>query len=113
MGNKNSKIDTAKIVTRCFAVRDFRAASAISANGNNEDADEKELSGHAAVFDSVTSIGGWWNETIARGAFDACDFDDVYCFSSIICRIKFHWLAVVGIMEIVRCNYPLMMSDFS
>jgi HK97 family phage prohead protease len=80
MGNKNSKIDTAKIVTRCFAVRDFRAASAISKKDDDGDSDERELSGHAAVFDSVTSIGGWWNEIIARGAFDTCDFDDVLFF---------------------------------
>jgi HK97 family phage prohead protease len=36
--------------------------------------------GHAAVFNSMTDIGGWYKEIIERGAFDGCDFDDVLFF---------------------------------
>lgn len=31
--------------------------------------DKRTLTGYAAVFDSPTDIGGYWTETIARGAF--------------------------------------------
>jgi len=38
------------------------------------------IEGHAAVFGQTTIIAGLWKETIARGAFDKCDFTDVlYC----------------------------------
>jgi HK97 family phage prohead protease len=35
------------------------------------------IQGHAAVFNQVASIGGWFNEIIERGAFDKTDFTDV------------------------------------
>lgn len=66
-----------KVIRRCFAVKDFRAA-AINTDGGDES--EKELTGHAAVFNSITSIGGWWNEVIDARAFDGCNFDDVLFF---------------------------------
>lgn len=62
------------IVTRSYCVPDFRATQPIA------DDPSKRLEGHAAVFDAMTNIGGWYNEIIARGAFDGCDFDDVLFF---------------------------------
>ncbi|MBR0599042.1 HK97 family phage prohead protease [Sinanaerobacter chloroacetimidivorans] len=35
------------------------------------------IEGHAAVFNQVANIGGWFNEVIERGAFDKTDFTDV------------------------------------
>lgn len=35
-----------------------------------EDGEQIRVEGYAAVFDEVTSIGGYWDEQIARGAFD-------------------------------------------
>lgn len=49
---------------RNFAMEDLQANEAI-------------ISGHAAVFNQVTNIGGWFNEVIERGAFDNTDFKDV------------------------------------
>ncbi|MCL2771977.1 MAG: HK97 family phage prohead protease [Oscillospiraceae bacterium] len=40
------------------------------------------ITGHAAVFDSKADIGGWWEETIARGAFDESDLSDVPLFKN-------------------------------
>lgn len=77
MATKNEKVDRTMIVTRSFAVPDFRAVNTPAAAGGTA---EKKLEGHAAVFDAMTSIGGWWDEIIARGAFDGCDFDDVLFF---------------------------------
>lgn len=70
---KHKDIDKSKLVTRSFIVPDFRATQP---DGQTT----KRLEGHAAVFDSKTSIGGWFYEIIARGAFDGCDFDDVPFF---------------------------------
>ncbi|CQR73310.1 Caudovirus prohead protease [Sporomusa ovata DSM 2662] len=61
-------------LTRKFKVTDFRAVQPTDQN------ETKSLEGHAAVFNSMTSIGGWYNEIIERGAFDGCDFDDVLFF---------------------------------
>ena len=67
------KFDESMLLTRSFKVPDFRAIQP-------EDKTTKRLEGHAAVFDSMTSIGGWYNEIISRTAFDGCDFDDVLFF---------------------------------
>ena len=40
------------------------------------------VTGHAAVFDVKTDIGGWWEESIARGAFDESDLTDVPFFKN-------------------------------
>jgi len=34
----------------------------------------RKISGYAAVFEQKTKIGTWYEEQIARGAFDECDF---------------------------------------
>lgn len=40
-----------------------------------EDGQEsRRISGYAAVFDEKAKIGSWYEEHIARGAFDECDF---------------------------------------
>lgn len=44
------------------------------------DSDEVKVSGYAAVFDQVTSIGGWYNEIIERGAFAGAIKDDDVVF---------------------------------
>lgn len=56
-------------VVRSFNVSDFKTTD-----------DKFNVEGHAAVFNQTTSIGGWFNEVIERGAFDNCDFDDVLFF---------------------------------
>lgn len=38
------------------------------------DGDSRKISGYAAVFEQKTKIGTWYEEQIARGAFDECDF---------------------------------------
>lgn len=53
-------------VKRNFGLVDLRAVD-----------DGNYIEGHPAVYDQMTSIGGWFNEVIERGAFDGCDFDDV------------------------------------
>lgn len=55
---------------RNFAMADLRA---IEPNADNQ----STISGHAAVFNQVTNICGWFNEVIERGAFDSTDFKDV------------------------------------
>jgi len=77
VGKKSSKkeIDRSMVLTRSYNVPDFRAIAVIE-----EACQTSRLEGHAAVFGSMTSIGGWYNEIIERGAFDATDFDDVLFF---------------------------------
>ena len=36
--------------------------------------ESRKISGYAAVFEQKTKIGTWYEEQIARGAFDECDF---------------------------------------
>lgn len=67
------KFDENKIVKRAFEFKDIRAIE--PTDGGNA-----ILEGHAAVFNSKTSIGDWFNEIIDRGAFDGCDFTDVPLF---------------------------------
>jgi HK97 family phage prohead protease len=75
VGSKKSKPkDETMLLTRGFKVPDFRAVQQPIAGVDDT---EKVLVGHAAVFDSMTNIGGWYNEIIERGAFDGCNFDDV------------------------------------
>jgi HK97 family phage prohead protease len=73
MSKKIKDFDKSMLVTRSFNVPDFRATQM-------PDQGPSRLEGHAAVFDSMTSIGCWYNEIIQRGAFDGCDFDDVLFF---------------------------------
>jgi HK97 family phage prohead protease len=64
-----SKINQPQLMTRefrSFAMPDLRA-----------DGEGGTVHGHAAVFDQMTSIGGWFNEIVERGAFDKTDFRDV------------------------------------
>lgn len=58
-------------VKRNFAIADLRAIE------QTENSNESIISGHAAVYDQMTNIGGWFNEVIERGAFDNTDFKDV------------------------------------
>lgn len=67
-----SKVDKFKnesTVLRSFNINDFKTTD-----------EEYNIQGHSAVFDKVTSIGGWFDEVIERGAFDECDFSDVSLF---------------------------------
>ena len=56
---------------RNFAMADLRA---IEPSADNNQA---VASGHAAVFNQITNIGGWFNEVIELRAFDNTDFTDV------------------------------------
>lgn len=51
---------------RNFSMADLRALT----DGNT-------IEGHAAVYDQVANINGWFNEVIERGAFNNTDFTDV------------------------------------
>jgi HK97 family phage prohead protease len=53
---------------RAFSMPDLRATATEGGN---------IIEGHAAVFGQKTSIAGWFNEIILRGAFDKTDFKDV------------------------------------
>lgn len=55
---------------RSVTVNDFSAAEG------------GKITGHAAVFDTATDIGGYFQEIIARGAFDKCDLTDVPLFKN-------------------------------
>ncbi len=69
-------------VRRGFRVNDFRAANPV------EEKTTRQVSGHPAVYDSVVDIGGYFEEVIERGAFDACDFSDVlFCINHDLDRI--------------------------
>ena len=57
-------------VRRSYTVSDFQTSTEERYN----------IQGHAAVFNQMVSIGGWFNEIIERGAFDGCDFRDVSLF---------------------------------
>lgn len=62
----------AEVAYRSYqGVQEFRAIT--------ED-DAKKVEGHPAVFGKPADIGGWFQETIERGAFDGCDFTDVLLF---------------------------------
>lgn len=56
---------------RNFAMADLRAIEP------TQDNNQTIISGHAAVFNQMTNIGGWFNEVIERGAFNNTDFKDV------------------------------------
>ena len=59
------------VCRRKYAGQEFRAA--------DQDG-EKHLTGHPAVFNSPTDIGGYFEEVIEPGAFDGCDLTDVLFF---------------------------------
>lgn len=59
---------------RCSGL-DFRAA-------DGEEEREKIITGHPAVFDCKTDIGGFFYEIVERGAFDECDLTDVCLFAN-------------------------------
>ena len=66
MKNKHKLPCKDEQVIRSFELADLRAAD-----------DGATIEGHAAVFGQTTTIGGYFNEVIERGAFDGCNFDDV------------------------------------
>ncbi len=65
MGNDKNK----QPEKRSYFNPDFRSLS--------EEGKEGTITGHAAVFDKETIIGGWYKEIIERSAFNGCDFTDV------------------------------------
>lgn len=72
MSNKIEEAKKQSSVIRSFNVADFRTSDDLT--------DGYNIEGHAAVFGQKTSIGGWFDEIIERGAFDGCDFSDVSLF---------------------------------
>jgi HK97 family phage prohead protease len=61
------------IVKRAYTVNDFKAET-------RAEGEKRGVVGHAAVFDQMTNICGWFNEVIERGAFDEADLTDVLFF---------------------------------
>lgn len=61
---------TGEKAKRNFAMADLRAIEPDAEN-------QSTISGHAAVFNQITNIAGWFNEVIERNAFDNTDFKDV------------------------------------
>lgn len=59
------------------AKRNFLMADLRAIDNSNEESPQYIIAGHAAVFDQVTNIGGFFYEVIERGAFDKTDFKDV------------------------------------
>lgn len=53
-------IDTEKLERRCLPAAEFRLADPDTA---------PKITGYAAVFDTWTDIGGWFKESIRKGAF--------------------------------------------
>lgn len=64
--NKKQETDGA-IVRRAMIVP-------VSLEKREDGAESRKVSGYAAVFEEKTTIAGWYEEHIARGAFDDCDF---------------------------------------
>jgi len=54
--------------------REYRSFGLIDIKAEDEG---NVIEGHPAVYDQKTSIGGYFQEVIERGAFDECNFDDV------------------------------------
>lgn len=77
--DKQNEIESL-LITRNFEVSDMLLTDVTEARGTEVTQKGKKIEGHPAVFNSMTSIGGWYNEIIERGAFDDCDFDDVLFF---------------------------------
>lgn len=69
MGKNLPKIN--EKAKRNFAMADLRAVEP-SADNN-----QAVATGHAAVFNQITNIGGWFKEVIELRAFDNTDFTDV------------------------------------
>lgn len=78
MTKKNTRLPAKdQPVKRNFTLMDIRAEE----GGNS-------IEGHPAMYDQMTSIGGWFNEIIERGAFDGCNFDDVlFCVNHDVGKI--------------------------
>lgn len=62
---------TGEKAKRNFVMADLRAVEPTADNN------QAIISGHAAVFNQITNISGWFNEVIERGAFDNTNFTDV------------------------------------
>lgn len=77
--NKQKDLEN-MLVTRNFEVNDMVLSDILEERAGEQVKKGRKIEGHPAVFDSMTSIGGWYNEVIERGAFDDCDFDDVLFF---------------------------------
>ena len=56
---------------RIYSMKEFRAV---------DNANEKVIEGHAAIFNQYTQIGDVFYEVIEYGAFDGCDLSDVALF---------------------------------
>lgn len=70
--------DAGNFIRRNFTVPDFRVVE--RRDEGQDDDGIRTIEGHAAVFDKTTNIGNWFTESIARSAFDNCDFSDVLFF---------------------------------
>lgn len=71
MAKKKLNFEVEKRAERSFKMADIRAIAPNEENG------QASITGHAAVFNQVTNICGWFNEVIENGAFARTDFTDV------------------------------------
>jgi len=70
-----AKTQKSSATRRVAIVGDLRAADpTVTEDGT---AQSGSITGHAAVYGQVASIGGWFNEVIQTGAFDGADLTDV------------------------------------
>lgn len=63
---KTKQLDPTKLTDPSGHERRFVSVSDLEIRADD---DKTTFEGHAAVFDSPTDIGGWFRETVARGAF--------------------------------------------
>lgn len=68
----SKKLGENKYITRAFEMNGLDDVTAVEEDG--------QIKGHGAVFDQKVSIGGYFYETIERGAFDECDLSDVMLY---------------------------------
>lgn len=60
--------------------KDLYITRSFEMNGLETIEEEGNIRGHGAVFEQKVSIGGYFYETIERGAFDGCDLSDVMLY---------------------------------
>lgn len=65
--NKEKQIDDGRKELRVITIP-------VALEKRDDGQESRKISGYAAVFEQKTKIGSWYEEQIARGAFDNCEF---------------------------------------
>lgn len=74
---KDAGVEPADLKKRSKPLKGSQEMRAFSMPDLQADDTGNTVEGHAAIYGQTVSIAGLWNETIARGAFDKTNFDDV------------------------------------